>query len=213
MLTNGVTINGVLYKPGTPEWTQYGAATLTIGLDQQLRLMGPDARKRTVQFLREQIIGTAQAQAVVLVQQAEESAAHVQLRLDAIREGLNVLRCQNARDEAADPLAKCLEAISHGLDAALTDEALQIPRDLDQLSIEALLEGPHDLAENVIEGSCELSQSFALAGLLTHPLDLALQVVRYLMSCVHRSQSSSEQHSIHYRMPSLASVPSRFHLL
>jgi hypothetical protein len=58
MLTSGVTIQGVLYAPGTPEWIQYGAATITYGLDQQLRLMAPDARKRTVQFLREQIIGT-----------------------------------------------------------------------------------------------------------------------------------------------------------
>jgi hypothetical protein len=56
MLTNGVTINGVTYKPGTPEWAQYGGAVLTYGLDQQLRLMAPDGRKRTVQFLREQII-------------------------------------------------------------------------------------------------------------------------------------------------------------
>jgi hypothetical protein len=58
MLTSGVNIQGVLYAPGTPEWIQYGAATITYGLDQQLRLMAPDARKRTVQFLREQIIGT-----------------------------------------------------------------------------------------------------------------------------------------------------------
>lgn len=58
LLTKGVTINGVTYKPGTAEWTQYGQAALTYGLDQQLRLLAPDARKRTVQFLREQIIGT-----------------------------------------------------------------------------------------------------------------------------------------------------------
>jgi hypothetical protein len=58
MLTSGVNIQGVLYAPGTPGWIQYGAATITYGLDQQLRLMAPDARKRTVQFLREQIIGT-----------------------------------------------------------------------------------------------------------------------------------------------------------
>lgn len=57
LLTKGVTINGVTYKPGTAEWTQYGQAALTYGLDQQLRLLAPDARKRTVQFLREQIIG------------------------------------------------------------------------------------------------------------------------------------------------------------
>lgn len=58
MLTKGVTINGVIYKKGSPEWIQYGGAALTYGLDQQLRLLAPDARKRTVQFLREQIIGT-----------------------------------------------------------------------------------------------------------------------------------------------------------
>jgi hypothetical protein len=58
MLTQGVPFQGVLYRPGTPEWTQYGAATLTYGLEQQLKLLAPDARKRTVQFLREQIIGT-----------------------------------------------------------------------------------------------------------------------------------------------------------
>ncbi|MEY3962846.1 MAG: uncultured phage MedDCM-OCT-S38-C3 [Cyanobacteriota bacterium] len=58
MLTKGITINGVTYQKGSPEWIQYGGAALTYGLDQQLRLLPPDARKRTVQFLREQIIGT-----------------------------------------------------------------------------------------------------------------------------------------------------------
>lgn len=58
MLTSGVTIQGVFYKPGSPEWAQYGGAILTHAIDQQLRLAAPDARKRTVQFLREQIIGT-----------------------------------------------------------------------------------------------------------------------------------------------------------
>lgn len=57
LLTKGFTQNGVTFQKGTPEWTQYGAAALTYGLDQQLRLLAPDARKRTVQFLREQIIG------------------------------------------------------------------------------------------------------------------------------------------------------------
>ncbi len=58
VLTKGLTINGVAYKPGTPEWVQYGAAMVTYGLDQDLRLLPPEARKRTIQFLREQVIGT-----------------------------------------------------------------------------------------------------------------------------------------------------------
>jgi hypothetical protein len=58
MLTQGVTIEGVTYQRGTPEWMRYGAWVLTNGLDQQLRLLDPDARRKTIQFLREQVIGT-----------------------------------------------------------------------------------------------------------------------------------------------------------
>lgn len=58
LLTKGYTHQGVTFKPGTPEFTQYSAAAITFALDQQLKLLAPDARKRTVQFLREQIIGT-----------------------------------------------------------------------------------------------------------------------------------------------------------
>ena len=58
MLTKGITINGVTYQKGSPEWVQYGSAALTHGFEQQLKLLPPDARKRTVQFLREQLIGT-----------------------------------------------------------------------------------------------------------------------------------------------------------
>lgn len=58
LMTKGYTHQGVTFKPGTPEFTQYGAAAITFALDQQLKLLAPDARKRTVQFLREQIIGT-----------------------------------------------------------------------------------------------------------------------------------------------------------
>lgn len=58
MLTQGVTIEGVTYRPGTPEWIRYGAWVLTNGLDQQLRVLDPEARRKTIQFLREQIIGT-----------------------------------------------------------------------------------------------------------------------------------------------------------
>jgi hypothetical protein len=58
MLTKGVTIEGTTYQRGTPEWLRYGGWVLTNGLDQQLRLLPPEARKRTIQFLREQVIGT-----------------------------------------------------------------------------------------------------------------------------------------------------------
>ena len=58
MLQRGVTVNGVTYQRGTPEWAQYGAAYLTVELDRQLGVLDPVARKRTVQALREQIIGT-----------------------------------------------------------------------------------------------------------------------------------------------------------
>lgn len=58
MLTQGVNIQGRTFAPGSPEWQQYGAAALTYGLDQQLRLLSPDARRKTIQFLREQVIGT-----------------------------------------------------------------------------------------------------------------------------------------------------------
>ena len=47
-----------------------------------------NALRAELEAERERIITTAQAQAVVIVQQAEESAAHVQLRLDALRENL-----------------------------------------------------------------------------------------------------------------------------
>ena len=55
MLTKGVEVQGVTFKPGSPEWKQYGPAMITYGLDQQLRLLSPEARKRTIQFLREQV--------------------------------------------------------------------------------------------------------------------------------------------------------------
>lgn len=55
MLTKGVEVQGVTFKPGSPEWRQYGPAMITYGLDQQLRLLSPEARKRTIQFLREQV--------------------------------------------------------------------------------------------------------------------------------------------------------------
>lgn len=58
MLTKGITINGMTLQRGSSDWYKYGAAIITKGLDDQLRLLGPDARKNTVKFLREQLIGT-----------------------------------------------------------------------------------------------------------------------------------------------------------
>lgn len=56
MLRNGVTVNGVTYKRGTPEWAQYGGAYLTVEHDRQLGMLDPIARKRAVQKLRQEII-------------------------------------------------------------------------------------------------------------------------------------------------------------
>lgn len=57
VLTNDATVNGQTYKIGTPEWRAYGAATITVALDQQLRLLDPEARSRTVKYIREQVGG------------------------------------------------------------------------------------------------------------------------------------------------------------
>ena len=56
MLTKGLQVQGVTFSPGSPEWQQYGAAAITYGLDQQLRLLNPEARKRAVQTLRKELI-------------------------------------------------------------------------------------------------------------------------------------------------------------
>ena len=58
LLTQGITVQGMRFQRGTPEWVQYGSAALTYELDRQLAVLAPEARARTVKKLREQIIGT-----------------------------------------------------------------------------------------------------------------------------------------------------------
>lgn len=58
ILKNDAVVDGVTYKRGTAEWREYGAAVLTQGLDQQLRLLDPEARARAIQYIRAQVGGT-----------------------------------------------------------------------------------------------------------------------------------------------------------
>lgn len=57
VLTTDATVDGQTYKVGSPEWRAYGAATITVALDQQLRLLDPEARSRVVKHIREQVGG------------------------------------------------------------------------------------------------------------------------------------------------------------
>jgi len=57
ILRTDATVEGVTYKVGTPEWRAYGAATITLAMDQHLQFLDPEARARTVKYMREQIGG------------------------------------------------------------------------------------------------------------------------------------------------------------
>ena len=55
ILRNDAVVDGVTYRRGTAEWREYGAAVLTQSLDQQLRLLDPEARSRAIKHIREQM--------------------------------------------------------------------------------------------------------------------------------------------------------------
>lgn len=55
ILRNDAVMDGVTYRRGTAEWREYGAAVLTQSLDQQLRLLDPEARSRAIKHIREQM--------------------------------------------------------------------------------------------------------------------------------------------------------------
>ena len=55
ILRNDAVVDGVTYRRGTAEWREYGAAMLTQSLDQQLRLLDPEARSRAIKHIREQM--------------------------------------------------------------------------------------------------------------------------------------------------------------
>ena len=58
MLARPVIVDGKTYALGSPEWREANAYVLTDELDRQLRLLDPEERKRTVDHLRRELIGT-----------------------------------------------------------------------------------------------------------------------------------------------------------
>ncbi|MEB3168753.1 MAG: glucosaminidase domain-containing protein, partial [Synechococcaceae cyanobacterium] len=58
MLARPVIVDGTTYTLGSPEWREANAYVLTDELDRQLRLLDPEERKRTVDHLRRELMGT-----------------------------------------------------------------------------------------------------------------------------------------------------------
>jgi len=58
MLARPVIVDGKTYTLGSPEWREANAYVLTDELDRQLRLLDPEERKRTVDHLRRELMGT-----------------------------------------------------------------------------------------------------------------------------------------------------------